>query len=100
MIEAASLSGLKGIRHAFFTREGGVSDGVYASLNGGIGSDDAPKNVADNRARMAAALGVAPARFITAYQVHSPQVVTAEQPWAPDARPRADAIVTRVPGLA
>ena len=100
MIEAASLSALTGIRHAFFTRDGGVSGGVYASLNGGIGSDDAPDKVADNRARMAAALGVAPGRFITAYQIHSPQVVTAEQAWAPDARPRADAIVTRVPGLA
>jgi YfiH family protein len=100
MIEAASLSALTGIRHAFFTRDGGASGGVYASLNGGIGSDDAPDKVADNRARMAAALGVAPDRFITAYQIHSPQVVTAEQPWTPDARPRADAIVTRVPGLA
>ena len=100
MIEAASLSALAGIRHAFFTREDGVSEGVYASLNGGIGSDDAPGNVADNRARMAAALGVAPENFITAYQIHSPQVVTAERPWTPAERPRADAIVTRVPGLA
>ena len=100
MIAAASLSALTGIRHAFFTRDGGVSGGVYASLNGGIGSDDAPDNVADNRARMAAALGVRPENFITAYQIHSPQVVTAERPWTPDARPRADAIVTRVPGLA
>jgi YfiH family protein len=100
MIEAASLSTLPGIRHAYFTRDGGVSDGIYASLNGGVGSEDAPANVADNRARMAAALGVAPERFITAYQIHSPEVVTVEQPWPPDARPRADAIVTRVPALA
>ena len=80
--------------------QGGVSDGVYASLNGGIGSNDAPAHVAENRARMAAALGVAPERFLTAYQIHSPEVVTVERPWAPDARPRADAIVTRVPGIA
>ena len=100
MLQAASLSALAGIRHGFFTRAGGVSDGLYATLNAGIGSHDAPENVAENRARMAAALGVAPADLITAYQIHSPDVVTAERPWPPDARPRADAIVTRVPGLA
>ncbi len=76
-IEAASLA-LTGIRHAFFTREGGVSDGLYASLNGGVGSRDAADNVAENRARMAAALGVEPHRFLTAYQIHSPNVVVAE----------------------
>jgi len=100
MLQAASLSALAGIRHGFFTRAGGVSEGLYASLNAGIGSHDAPENVIENRARMAAALGVAPADLITAYQIHSPDVVTAERPWPPDARPRADAIVTRVPGLA
>jgi polyphenol oxidase len=100
MIEAASLSTLQGIRHAFFTRAGGVSGGLYASLNGGIGSDDSPTDVAENRSRMAAALGVAPDRFVTAYQIHSPQVVIAAKPWAPEARPRADAIVTCTPGLA
>ena len=56
MIEASSLA-LTGIRHAFFTRSGGVSGGLYASLNGGIGSHDAAENVAENRVRMAAALG-------------------------------------------
>ena len=76
-IEAASLA-LTGIRHAFFTREGGVSEGLYASLNGGIGSRDAADKVAENRARMAAALGVEPHRFLTAYQIHSPNVVVAE----------------------
>jgi YfiH family protein len=100
VIQAASLSGLPGIRHGFFTRAGGVSDGIYASLNGGIGSRDAPAHVAENRARMAAALAVRPERLLTAYQTHSADVVTAETPWSPDARPRADAIVTRVPGLA
>ena len=57
MLQAASLAALAGIRHAFFTRDGGVSDGLYASLNGGPGSDDAPAKVAENRARMAATLG-------------------------------------------
>jgi hypothetical protein len=100
MLQAASLSALPGIRHAFFTRDGGVSSGVYASLNGGTGSDDAPEHVRENRARMAAALGVTPDRFITAYQVHSPDAVTVERPWPAQARPRADGIVTRTAGLA
>ncbi len=100
MLQSASLSALPGIRHAFFTRAGGVSEGLYASLNGGVGSDDVPAHVAENRARMAAAVGVSAPRLITAYQVHSPTVVTAEKPWDVNARPKADAIVTRVPGLA
>jgi len=99
MIEASSLA-LTGIRHAFFTRAGGVSAGLYESLNGGIGSRDAAANVAENRARMAAAVGVEPRRFLTAFQVHSPDVVVAEAPWTSDARPRADAIVTRMRALA
>lgn len=99
MVKAATLS-LPGISHAFFTREGGVSEGFYASLNGGTGSEDTPARVAENRARMAAAVGVDPRRFLTAYQIHSPQVVVAETPWPSDARPRADGIVTRMPGLA
>lgn len=98
MLHARSLA-LPGIRHGFFTREGGVSAGLYATLNGGVGSQDAPANVVENRARMAAALGVAPDRLLTAYQVHSPHVVVAEAPWPHAQRPRADAIVTRVRGL-
>jgi YfiH family protein len=100
VIQSASLSALAGIRHGFFTRAGGVSDGIYASLNGGIGSRDAPAKVAENRARMAAALAVPPERLLTAYQTHSADVVTAGGPWSPDLRPRADAIVTRMRGLA
>ena len=99
MIEAASLK-LTGIRHAFFTRSGGVSGGLYESLNGGIGSHDDASKVAENRARMAAAVGVEPRRFLTAYQIHSPHVVVAEAPWSNDERPRADAIVTRMRALA
>jgi polyphenol oxidase len=98
-IEAASLA-LTGIRHAFFTRSGGVSGGLYASLNGGVGSRDAAEHVAENRARMAAVLGVEPSRFLTAYQIHSPTVVIAEAPWTGAERPRADAIVTRMRALA
>jgi YfiH family protein len=100
MLHADALASLKGIRHAFFTRSGGVSQGVYATLNGGIGSKDAPDSVNENRKRMADALGVAPERFLTAYQIHSPDVVTVVEPWSHDQRPRADAMVTNVPGIA
>src|SRR5258707_2145453 len=100
MILSPSLSAHPNIRHAFFTREGGVSDGIYASLNGGIGSNDAPDHVRENRARMASALGVAPTHFVTCYQIHSPNVIVAETPWTRENAPRADAIVTRVAGLA
>jgi hypothetical protein len=100
MLHARSLAALPGVRHAFFTRAGGVSQGVYASLNAGVGSADDPSLVTENRARMAGALGVAPERLLSVYQVHSPDVVVAEDPWPAHDRPRADAIVTRQPGLA
>jgi hypothetical protein len=100
MLQAQSLSKLTGIRHGFFTRVGGVSEGIYQSLNGGIGSEDSPAKVAENRARMAKHLGVTPDHFLTCYQIHSPEVVVAETPWPASERPRADAIVTRTPNLA
>jgi len=100
MLKAKNLEALDGIRHAFFTREGGVSSGVYEGLNGGTGSNDKPEHITENRARMAAAVGVTPENFLTAYQIHSPDVVVAEKPWPQSDRPRADAIVTKVPGLA
>lgn len=99
MLQAQTLA-VSGIRHGFFTRHGGVSGGIYASLNGGIGSRDVAANVAENRARMAATLGVEPRRLLTAYQIHSPQVLVVEAPFAPETRPRADAIVTRTRALA
>ena len=99
MIQAETLA-LAGIRHGFFTRQGGVSDGLYATLNGGLGSRDVAAHVAGNRARMAAALAVAPHCLLTAHQTHSPDVVVAAAPWPPQARPRADAIVTATSGLA
>jgi hypothetical protein len=91
---------LPGVRHAIFTRRGGASTGVYASLNGGVGSRDAPAAVRENRARMAAALGVAPENLAIPYQVHSADVLALSAPFAPDARPRCDGIVTATPGLA
>jgi len=100
MIQSQSITALPNIRHAFFTREGGVSDGIYASLNGGLGSSDAPEKVRENRARMAAAVGVAPTHLVSCYQIHSANVIVAEVPWTRENAPRADAIVTRVSGLA
>jgi polyphenol oxidase len=100
MLQAQSMSKLPGIRHGFFTRVGGVSEGIYESLNGGVGSEDSPAKVAENRARMAKLLAVSPDRFLTCYQIHSPDVVVAEMPWPASERPRADAIVTRTANLA
>jgi polyphenol oxidase len=99
-LQAGALAGIDGISHGFFTRAGGVSSAIYASLNAGVGSRDAVGNVAENRARMARGLGVAPECFLTCYQIHSAEVVTATVPWAEADRPRADAIVTRTQGLA
>ncbi|MGY2047459.1 peptidoglycan editing factor PgeF [Methylobacterium sp. JK268] len=96
-LEAPALAALPGLRHAFFTRQGGVSEGLYASLNGGLGSGDDPARVAENRRRMTAHLGVAPASLVSLYQVHSADCVIVEAPF-PE-RPRADGMATRVPGL-
>jgi len=100
IITSSRLSELPGLRHAFFTREGGVSEGIYQSLNGGLGSNDEPVRVIENRRRMAGALHVQPSHFLTVYQVHSPDVVAVSEPWPTDERPHADALVTRTPGLA
>lgn len=88
------------IRHGFFSRRGGVSTGIYAGLNCGLGSSDDPKAVAENRARAAAALDLPPEALCTVYQIHSPRVVTVTRPWRRDAAPEADAMVTREPGIA
>lgn len=84
-----------GIRHGFFSRRGGVSSGAYDSLNGGIGSKDAPQLVRQNRALAAAALGLDASQIAGLYQIHGPKVVTAD----PDSRPEADGLVTRQCGL-
>ncbi len=89
-----------GVRHGFFTRRGGVSDGAYAALNCGFGSGDDPEKVAANRAIAAARLAVAPDRLVTCHQIHGTATVTVERPWRRAANPRADAMVTAVPGIA
>lgn len=100
MLASSLLSGVPGLRHAFFTREGGVSQGIYAALNGGLGSKDDPANVAENRRRMAGHVGVAADRFVSLYQIHSPDALVADAAWAGAPRPKGDALVTRTPGLA
>src|ERR1700732_1925221 len=94
------LPAIPGLRHAFFTREGGVSGGIYTSLNGGIGSRDDAASLAENRRRMAEQIGVDPEHFLNVHQTHSPDVVVASGPWQGASRPLADAIVTRSEGLA
>lgn len=98
-IEAPELASYPGLRHAFFTRLGGVSEGLYASLNGGLGSSDDPARVRANRRRMAEELGVSPSALVSIHQVHSPDAVIIEAPWSGE-RPKADGMATRVPGLA
>src|SRR6202042_417515 len=91
---------IPGVAHGFFTRLGGVSQGVYASLNGGGGSRDTPDAVTENRARIGAALGAAPERLAVPFQIHSPDAVAITELWPESARPRCDALVTATPGLA
>jgi YfiH family protein len=100
MISDPALADLARIRHGFFTREGGVSDGVFASLNCGFGSNDDAEKVAENRRRAMARLGIAADALATLYQVHSATVVEVERPFVLGTAPRADAMVTRMTGLA
>lgn len=100
MLGSPLLAAIPGVRHAFFTCEGGVSDGIYASLNGGLGSNDDKAKVTENRRRMAEQLGVAPDRFLNVHQIHSPDTIVASGPWDSGPRPKADALVTRTEGLA
>ncbi len=98
-IEADALK-RDGLSHGYFTRAGGVSSGIYASLNIGLGSDDKRHDVLENRRRVAGDIGVEPARLVSPHQIHSPDVITVEGPWPDDADRKADALVTRTPGLA
>ncbi len=91
---------LPGIAHGFFTREGGVSEGVYGSLNCGRGSQDARHAVAENRNRVADHLGVHGSHLLSVHQIHSPEVVTVDDVWEPSERPAADAMVTNRKGIA
>jgi YfiH family protein len=101
VITLPSLSCLPHVRHAFFTRAGGVSAGLFASLNCGYGSADLPANVAENRARAAARLSLAPERLLTLHQIHSTEVLTVDVPslWRSPGAPKADGLVTATPGI-
>ena len=88
-----------GIAHAFFTRDGGVSTGVYASLNGGVGSNDDVDAVMENRRRMAATIGVDAGRFLVPYQIHSADVLPVKFPFAVRDRPRCDGLTTATLGI-
>jgi hypothetical protein len=90
---------LPGIRHGFFTREGGVSDGLYAGLNCGLGSNDEAERVLENRARVARHLDGAQPEVLTVYQVHGCTAVRVDGPLSRGELPKADALVTTVPGL-
>ncbi len=100
IVESSTLCALPGIAHGFGTREGGVSTGIYASLNCGVGSNDNQDRVAENRTRFAGYLGTSPDSLVTPYQIHSADVVVVEEPWARADAPRADAVVTAQANLA
>jgi YfiH family protein len=93
-----SAGALAGVKHGFFGRSGGVSSGIYASLNAGTGSKDDPTAVAENRKRIAAAFGAPATHLVGVHQVHSSDAVYVDAPW-PGERPHADALVTTTPGL-
>jgi YfiH family protein len=97
-VEVVRAAGLAGLPHGFLGRRGGVSQGVVAGLNVGLGAGDDGAAVAENRRRAIAAV-LPGARLVTVYQVHSANVVEVTEPWPDDRRPEADALVTRCPGL-
>jgi len=94
------LSALPGVRHGFFTRSGGISTGLYASLNCAYGTGDDPVHIAENLRRANDALGISETSLCKAHQVHSAKVITATEAWTRENAPQADAIVTATPGLA
>ena len=100
MITLDLLNQSSGVRHGFFTRQGGVSGGSFASLNCGFGSGDAPGMVARNRAIAMERLGFSPDHLVTCYQVHGNTVITVKKPWPHAAAPRADGLVSGVSGIA
>lgn len=87
------------VEHAFFTRDGGVSEGIYRGLNTGIGSDDDRAAVLENRRRASAWFAMEPHALVSVHQVHSPDAVTVTAPFSLDERPKADAMVTDQPNL-
>ncbi|MGV8998531.1 MAG: polyphenol oxidase family protein, partial [Parvibaculaceae bacterium] len=99
-LTAAPLEAIEHVAHGFFTREGGVSQSIYASLNCGLGSDDDKGAVTENRARVASAMGVDAAALLTVHQIHSTDVMRVTNTWSPADAPKADAMVTDRAGIA
>lgn len=97
VLQADALSRSR-VHHAFFTRSGGVSEGIYRGLNVGVGSNDEPDAVQRNRQTAAAFLGSADGVIATPWQIHSPDVAVVTEPFGTE-RPKADAVVTIVAGL-
>ena len=100
MIKVPELEAMQHIAYGFFTREGGVSSGIYKGLNLGLGSNDDRKDVLENRRRVAENLGTTPEQLITPYQIHSARVLSISAPFAEGDDRQADALVTSTPGLA
>ncbi|MBX9927207.1 MAG: peptidoglycan editing factor PgeF [Hyphomicrobiaceae bacterium] len=98
-ITADALSAIPGVRHGFFTRAGGVSTGIYAGLNCGLGSSDDPKAVLDNRARAARHLGATDERIQTLHQVHSAAAYVISEHIPREHLPQADGLATNKPGI-
>ncbi len=100
MITAAPFSAEVSLRHAFFTRSGGVSEGIYASLNCGLGSGDERDRVLTNRSLAMAQFGLVETDLATGYQVHSAAIARVDRPWPAGERPQVDGLVSDSPGVA
>ncbi len=101
LVHAPGLAAVEDVHHGFFTKEGGVSEGIYASLQCGRGATDDPReNVAENRLRASRAMKVKRENLLSCYQHHSADVVEVVTPWRPGKPPKADAMVTKVSGIA
>ena len=98
-LQSSDLQNLAGIRHGFFTREGGVSEGIFATLDCGF-TERNMDHVIENRRRVAAYLDAKPDHLLSCYQIHSPDVQTVTKIWPIDKRPEADAMVTKEKGIA
>ena len=99
-LEDRNLASINRIRHGFFTKEGGVSEGLYESLNIGFGSNDDAAAVTENRKRAMQAMELPAQALTTVYQVHGTTVAHATDPWPHSAAPKADGLVTDRPGVA
>ena len=100
MLSATVLAGVAGVKHGFFTRQGGVSEGHYASLNCGFSTGDEREKVQENRDRAMAALGLPPIHLAAVQQVHSTRVVLIDESWQQGPLQQADGLVTKRRGVA